>query len=205
MRAGGLHAYDGHLHQSDLAVRTAAANAVADAVLQFKQQLEALGLPVPRVVLGGTPTFPIYAALGEDEGSYLECSPGTCVFWDAGYAQSFPDLSFMNAAALLTRVVSKPGPDLLCLDLGHKSVASEMPQPRIVFPAFPDAQFIAHNEEHLVLKSPRAERFPIGTALYGIPWHICPTVALHSSVYVVQNRRVVEEWPVVARARKLTI
>jgi D-serine deaminase-like pyridoxal phosphate-dependent protein len=111
----------------------------------------------------------------------------------------------LNAAALLTRVVSKPGPDLLCLDLGHKSVASEMPQPRVIFPELPDAQFVAHNEEHLVLRTQRAAEFPIGTALYGIPWHICPTVALHSSAYVVEGQRVTAEWPVVARARKITI
>lgn len=198
LRAGGLHAYDGHLHQTDFNARTIAAKQVANAVLQFKRLLE--GVPFPRVVMGGTPTFPCYAKL---DG--IECSPGTCVLWDAGYREHFPDLPFTTAAALLTRVVSKPGPDLLCLDLGHKAVASEMPHPRVVFPALPDAQFVAHNEEHLVLRTPRAAEFPIGTALYGIPWHICPTVALHSSVYVVQNRRVVEEWPVVARARKLTI
>ena len=42
-------------------------------------------------------------------------------------------MEFLHAAVLLTRIVSKPGIDLLCLDLGHKAVASEMPQPRIKF------------------------------------------------------------------------
>jgi D-serine deaminase-like pyridoxal phosphate-dependent protein len=198
--AGGMHAYDGHLHQSDLAARTEAATVVANAVLQFKRQLETFGLPIPRLVMGGTPTFPCYAKL---DG--VECSPGTCVLWDAGYAEHFPDLAFLNAAALLARVISRPGPELLCLDLGHKAVASEMPQPRVVFPALPDAQFVAHNEEHLVLRTPRADEFPIGTALYGIPWHICPTVALHGSAYVVEDRRVTAEWPIIARARKLSV
>jgi D-serine deaminase-like pyridoxal phosphate-dependent protein len=198
LRMGGLHAYDGHLHQSDLNARTIDAKKVANQVLQFKRLLE--GVPFPRVVMGGTPTFPYYAKL-----DWVECSPGTCVLWDAGYEQHFPDLQFLNAAALLTRVVSKPGPDLLCLDLGHKAVASEMPQPRVVFPALPDAEFVAHNEEHLVMRTPHAARFPIGSALYGIPWHICPTVALHGSAYVVEDQRVTAEWPVVARARKLSI
>ena len=200
LRPGGIHAYDGHLHQTDLTARTAAAKFIADAVLLIEKLFKTSGLPCPRIVMGGTPTFPCYAALDE-----VECSPGTCVLWDAGYAEHFPDLHFLHAAALLTRVVSRPGPDLLCLDLGHKAVASEMPQPRVVFPALPDAQFVAHNEEHLVLRTPRAVEFPIGTALYGIPWHICPTVALHGSVYVVESNRVTAEWPVVARARKLSI
>lgn len=200
LRPGGLHAYDGHLHQSDPTARTNAAAAVAESVLRFQQQLVSQNLPVPRVVMGGTPTFPCYAALRD-----VECSPGTCVLWDAGYAEHFPDLDFLNAAALLTRVVSRPGPDLLCLDLGHKAVASEMPQPRVVFPTLPDAEFVAHNEEHLVLRTRRAGLFPIGTALYGIPWHICPTVALHGSAYIVEDRRVTAEWPIIARARKLSV
>jgi D-threonine aldolase len=200
LRHGGLHAYDGHLHQPELAARTAAAKAVADAVLLVKQLYDTAGLPLPRVVMGGTPTFPYYATLPD-----VECSPGTCVLWDAGYAVRFPDLQFLNAAALLTRVVSKPGIDLLCLDLGHKAVASEMSQPRVVFPELPDAEFVAHNEEHLVLRTPRASHFPLGTALYGYPWHICPTVALHDRVYVVEDRRVTAEWTVVARARKLSV
>jgi len=200
LRPGGLHAYDGHVHQSNLTTRTAAAKLIANSVLLIEQLLKTAGLPVPRVVMGGTPTFPYYSKL---DG--VECSPGTCVLWDAGYAEHFPDLDFLNAAALLTRVVSRPGPDLLCLDLGHKAVASEMPQPRVVFPALPDAQFVAHNEEHLVLKTPRAAEFPIGTTLYGIPWHICPTVALHGSAYIVEDQRVTAEWPIVARARKLSV
>ena len=40
-------------------------------------------------------------------------------------------MEFLHAAVLLTRVVSKPAKDLICLDLGHKAVGSEMPQPRI--------------------------------------------------------------------------
>ena len=35
-----------------------------------------------------------------------------------------------------------------------------------------------HSEEHLVLETPRAAEFKIGDVLYGVPWHICPTVAL---------------------------
>jgi len=32
----------------------------------------------------------------------------------------------------MTRVISKPAPDTLCLDLGHKSIASENPLDRRV-------------------------------------------------------------------------
>ena len=199
VRPGGLHAYDGHLHQADRAERTVAADAGFALVSALRDELQRDGLPVPRIVCGGTPTFPIHA---HREG--VECSPGTCVLWDAGYAKKIHDLDFLHAAVLLTRVISRPASNRLCLDLGHKAVASEMPQPRVIFPALPDAQPVVHSEEHLVIETARAAEFPVGTALYGIPWHICPTTALHDSVQVVRGGRVVEQWRVEARARRLT-
>ena len=196
---GGLHAYDGHLHQSDLAERTRACDDAFAPVRTLADDLRAEQLPVPCLVVGGTPTFPIHARRPE-----VECSPGTCVLWDAGYASHLPDLDFLCAASLLTRVISRPGPGRLCLDLGHKAVASEMPQPRVVFPALPDAQVVMHNEEHMVIESRRADDFPVGSVLSGIPWHICPTMALHSFVHVVHAHLATEVWPVTARTRHLT-
>lgn len=198
LRAGGLHAYDGHLRQNALPDRIAAA---ADGIARtdaLRAELLGLGLPVPRVIAGGTPTFPVHARRPD-----VECSPGTCVLSDASYATQFPDLDFLHAAVLLTRVISRPGTNRLCLDLGHKSVASEMPHPRAIFPAIPDARGVTHSEEHLVIETARAADFPVGTVLYALPWHICPTVALHDRVQIVRDRRRVDEWPVIARARRL--
>ena len=197
---GGLHAYDGHIHDTDVAERAAACEAAFAPVAVLRRKLERENLSVPRVVAGGTPTFPMHARRAD-----VECSPGTCVFWDAGYARMFPDLDFLPAAVLLTRVVSKPAPNRLCLDLGHKAVASEMPHPRVVFLNLDDATPVMHSEEHLVIETPRADAFAIGDVLYGVPWHICPTVALHSEVIVVRNQRAEERWKVAARNRALTV
>lgn len=197
--AGGLHAYDGHLHQSDVEERGAACEEAFAPVEALRVRLAREGLPVPVVVAGGTPTFPWHA-----RRAGVECSPGTCVLWDAGYADHLPDMDFLPAAVLLTRVISRPADDRLCLDLGHKAVASEMPHPRVVFPALPEARVVMHNEEHLVLETPRAGGFPVGSVVYGIPWHICPTVALHCHVQVAKRGEVLERWPVVARTRQIT-
>jgi D-serine deaminase-like pyridoxal phosphate-dependent protein/enamine deaminase RidA (YjgF/YER057c/UK114 family) len=200
LRAGGLHAYDGHLHQTDPIERAAACEKAFAPVLKLRDELVALGLTVPRIVTGGTPTFPFHPARPE-----VECSPGTSVLWDAGYTTHFPDLNYRIAAALLTRIVSKPGENRLCLDLGHKAVASEMPQPRVVFPALPDAVPVAHNEEHLVIETPDAAQFSVGATLIAIPWHICPTVALHAEAVVIEAGKVARNEPIAARARKITI
>ena len=44
-----------------------------------------------------------------------------------------------------------------------------------------------------------------GDVLYGIPVHVCPTVALHQYAHIVRDGRVTERWPVIARDRKLTV
>lgn len=214
---GGLHAYDGHLHDADPAARCARAADGLARVLRLRDRLRADGLPVPRIVVGGTPTFPCHAASTEPD---LELSPGTIVFWDAGYAAGLPDLSFLAAALLLTRVISKPG-SRVCLDLGHKAVASEMPHPRALLvppqagetaPRAPgldlpylDARFVGHSEEHLVIETPFADRLRVGDHLYAVPWHVCPTVAHHGLAHVVRDGRVVERWRVTARERMLTV
>ena len=200
VRAAGLHMYDGHVRGPDVDARRRASDEAFAQVRAMREALAAESLAVPSVVAGGTPTFPFHAAR---DG--VECSPGTTVFWDAGYASSLPDLPFEPAIVLLTRVVSRPTPDRLCLDLGHKAVASENPHPRVTLFGLEDATAVGHSEEHLVLETPRAAEFPVGTALYGVPWHVCPTVALHDRAVVVRDGRATERWDVVARARTLTI
>ena len=197
---GGLHVYDGQHRQRDLAERTASCEAAFEPILAMRRELEAAGLPVPRLVAGGTPAFPIHAR-HEDR----ECSPGTCVFWDASYSGKFPDLDFLYAAVMLTRVVSKPGEQRICLDLGYKAIASDNPDPRVVLLDLPDAKTVVHNEEHLVVESPEAGRYRVGDVLYGIPFHVCPTTALHREVVVVENHRAVDRWTVAARDRRITV
>jgi D-serine deaminase-like pyridoxal phosphate-dependent protein len=200
LRAVGLHAYDGHIHDTDLSERRARCRAALEPVLALCDRLRGAGLEVLRVVSGGTPTFPLLAARAD-----VECSPGTSVLWDYGYASSLPDLDFLCAAALLTRVTSRPAPNRLCLDLGHKAVGAEMAQPRAIVLGLEDAKIVGHSEEHLVLETPRAADYPPGSVLYAVPWHICPTVNLHSEVVLVQDGRATERWPVVARSRRLTV
>jgi D-serine deaminase-like pyridoxal phosphate-dependent protein len=199
----GIHAYDGHQKAGDLADRGAAVAAEHAVVLSLRDQLEGRGLPVPRLVLGGTPTFPLHARF---EAPGVECSPGTCVLHDAGYGAAFPDLPFLPAALLLTRVISRPRPGRICLDLGHKAVAGDPPAgARVRIPDLSDASYPIHSEEHLVVDTAAAPDLPVGTPLLAIPTHICPTCALHRQAWVVDDGRVVETWEVAARDRVIGI
>jgi D-serine deaminase-like pyridoxal phosphate-dependent protein len=198
----GLHAYDGHLGATDLAERSAQCDAAFAPVAQLANRLRGAGCDVWEIVAGGSPTFPVHA---RRDDFAIQLSPGTTVLWDAGYASRFPDLSFLPAAVLLTRVVSKPTPNRLCLDLGHKAVGSEMPQPRAVFLNLPDATPVMHSEDHLVVETPHAAGIAVGDGFYALPWHVCPTVALHEEVWVVENQRASARWTVTARKRRLEV
>jgi len=200
LRAVGLHVYDGHIQDSDPAARAAACEKAIGPVFAFRDQLQAAGLSVPVLVAGGTPTLPMHARRGD-----VECSPGTCVLWDFSYADMLRDLDFLVAALVLTRVISKPGGSRICLDLGHKAIAAENPHPRVRLLGLEDAQFVTHSEEHLVIETPQAGQFNVGEVLYGIPRHICPTVALHSEAVVIRDGQAVERWKVAARERRLTV
>ncbi len=203
LRPGGLHWYDGHNHQENLSEREAAVRQqLAPLRALHKTLVEEQGLPVPRVVLGGTPTFPIHNRM---DLPGVECAPGTCVLHDHGYGTRFQDLSgFTPAALLLTRVISRPTPTRVTLDLGTKAVASDPPAgKRCVLLDVPDYEPVLQNEEHFVIETPAAGRFQPGDEVLAVPTHICPTCALHRSAYVVEDGRVAAEWPIVARDRVL--
>jgi len=200
LRPGGLHAYDGHLHDPDHTALVKAAARTFQPVLDLSALLLAEGQAVPKIIASGTPTFPLYV-----QHANVEVGCGTTALWDFGQAQVCPDLDFLNAALLLTRVISKPAPNHLCLDLGHKAVASEMPHPRVRLLGLEDAGFVMHSEEHLVIETPHAPEFSIGSVLYALPRHICPTMALHHEVWAVHDGRADQRWEITARRRHITI
>lgn len=203
VRPGGLQFYDGHNHQANLAERTTAVADVWKQGSSMRDRLVKLGLPVPRLVAAGTPSFPVLAKIDDPT---LELSPGTTVLHDASYMRSFPDLPFKPAALLLTRCVSRPAPGLLTFDLGNKSLAADPPrEKRAWFPDIPDAEAIMHSEEHLVIKTADAEKWSPGDETLVMPGHICPCCALHKRVTVVSGGRVVDTWDVASRDRVLTV
>lgn len=199
----GMHCYDGHRHESSRDVRSAETAPVDKVIEELKAKLLAEGLCCDTLVMGGTPSFPCHA---EMTGEFL--SPGTCVIQDAGYRASYPDLPFTPGAAVLTRVVSRPSADTFTLDMGTKAVASDPAPERAVIVGMEYAKTVLQNEEHWVVRVPEEhvkDIPPIGTELFAIPTHVCPTSALYPAVPAVENGQITGWWTVAARDRKLTI
>ncbi|MBL8891684.1 MAG: D-TA family PLP-dependent enzyme [Planctomycetaceae bacterium] len=199
LRPVGLHAYDGHVRAADMNLRREQWQAVVEQTLNLVGRIEASSKRPAKIVAGGSSTSWLWL-----EVPGVEVGAGTMALWDYGQTLTCPESEMVHAAVLAARVISRPQPDLLCLDLGHKAVAAEMPQPRVHWFGLEDARPVLQSEEHLVLQTPRAASFPVGSVCYGLPHHICPTTALYDEVWTIEQGQAVGRWPVVARGRQLT-
>ncbi|MEM7373336.1 MAG: D-TA family PLP-dependent enzyme [Bacteroidota bacterium] len=201
IQVNGIHVYDGHFRQSEFANRKSKVDDAFAAVLEFKDQLISQGVQVPNIIVGGSPTFPVHAMRND-----VDLSPGTYVFWDVGYGEICAELPFLPAAILLTRIISKPGGNRLCLDLGHKAVGAENPiQNRVRFLNAKVLAYLGQSEEHLVVEVADATAHQVGDIWYGIPYHVCPTVALYQEGNIVEAGEVTDRWMVVARDRRILV
>lgn len=197
----GFHAYDGHNRVSDLAERTAQCDKDFHQVEQLRRKIMQEENELPLLVAGGTPTFSIHS-----KKENIECSPGTFVFWDKGYQDSLPEQDFLCAALVLTRVVSLPNENKICIDLGYKSIASENElQNRVYFLNHPTLKPLSHSEEHMVVSVDKAHGFKIGDILYALPVHICPTVALYEFASVVENAQFKNSWAILGRNKMINV
>jgi D-serine deaminase-like pyridoxal phosphate-dependent protein len=192
----GLHAYDGHIRDVDFEMKKQKCNEAFAAVKKLNESLR-----LPTIVMGGSPAFSVHC-----KRKNIECSPGTFVYWDKGYTDLCPEQKFLPAIVLVTRVISLPSPNKICTDLGHKSVGAENEITRRVFFLNTEGlKPVGQSEEHLVLETSEDHSFKIGNIFYGLPYHVCPTVALYERVYTIENGKVTGEWENVARDRKISL
>ncbi|MCX2680505.1 D-TA family PLP-dependent enzyme [Galbibacter sp. EGI 63066] len=198
--AKGFHVYDGHLRNPDFDKRKKDCDAAFEKVVALKNRLKDIDVEVKEIIAGGSPSFPVHAIRKD-----VDLSPGTVLLWDAGYGGLFPEMKMLTAAVLMTRIISKPSKGILTSDLGHKSLASEMPFPRVELLNASDLEQVSQSEEHFVFKTENPGDYKIGDVLYAIPMHICPTVAKYQELMVVENNKVVNQWKVAARGQKITV
>lgn len=195
----GLHAYDGHIVDPDINIRIKQAEEGFKSVLSFRDEMAGEGFRSLQLLAGSTPTLHYYIYQME-----VECCSGTFIYWDQHYKNSYPELPFEFAALVVTRVISKPSMDTVCLDLGYKAISSENEiSERVEFLNLSPTKFLSHSEEHLLVKT--QSQHNIAEEIYGVPYHIGRTCNLYESVAVVAHQRVEGFWKNVARARRLTI
>ena len=187
---GGLHLYDGHDNLSEPNARQAAAERHIRDAQRLKAALESEGWAVPRVVGGGSFSSLYYA---RTEGMYG--SPGTCVYWDAGYGSKMAELPFKWAALVLTQVIDRyPEHQTLTTDLGTKAISDDGPlATRAKLLQNPKAELTRQNEEHGVFawSGPQPE---VGDYLLAVPWHVCPTTIRYPGAHVIDGHGQVADY-----------
>ena len=181
--ASGIHLYDGHDNYSDLDRREAEAQRHIESLQEFQQQIESAGMPVPCVVGGGSWSFPYYA---RTEGMYG--SPGTFIYWDAGYSTDMPDRPFRCAALIMTQVVDRfPDAGTFTTDLGCKGISSDLLlEERAYLLGHDTAELVSQSEEHGVFQL-HGELPQVGDYLLTVPGHICPTTIRYPGSHVIDS------------------
>jgi len=202
----GLHFYDGNTTEPDLAERTKRAHERYGDLLAIVAAMEAKGIPIEEVVTSGTPALPCslsYPPLWK--GSFLHrVSPGTVVYNDASSLDQLPDAYVLApAVAVISRIISHPKRGIATCDAGHKSVSVDSGVPNCLTLGHPELRALKPSEEHLPFEVEGALDGPaIGTVLYLIPRHVCPTVNNFDRAAVVERGKVIGVEAVTARGRE---
>jgi D-serine deaminase-like pyridoxal phosphate-dependent protein len=192
----GLHAYDGHITDADKTTRFEKAGVGFEKVKKLENAISNLGFDDIRIAAGSTPTIQFYSQQKD-----VECSPGTFIYWDQHYRELYPELGFRNAAIVVTRIISKPSTDAVCLDLGYKAISSESAaNERVYFPYYPGAEVLSQSEEHL-LANLHSTSAKVGDVIYGLPFHIGRTCNLYEGCAVVEGHQIIDKWLHTARRR----
>jgi D-serine deaminase-like pyridoxal phosphate-dependent protein len=138
-----------------------------------------------------------------------EIRPGTYVFYDRMQARLGACSLDECAAVVVCTAVSRPTRDLIIIDGGSKTFATDVApgaEPlnlegygHVV--GYPRAVLERLTEEHGMLWVDEDCDLEVGDTLQIIPNHICSTVNLHDEVYLVGEDGVVEQTQVAARGK----
>lgn len=163
------------------------------------------GLEIKDVSGGSTPTAENVAQV---EG-ITEIRPGTYVFNDR-MQMGYKVCRFEDCAAkVVATVVSIPSEDLLVIDGGSKTFATDV-QPNsepLKLDGF--GECANHHEgvlerlteEHGMVRVPPGQSFQVGDTIEIIPNHICSTINLHDAVYFKKEDGSLEKLAVSARGK----
>ena len=201
----GLHYYDGHLSKFSLPERTEQAHRGYDRLMEIVAAVAKAGIDTPEVITAGTPAFPCSLSYEPFVAAPFvhRVSPGTVVYCDATSLTQLPaEYGYVPAAAVMTRVVSRPAPGIVTCDAGHKTVSADAGVPTCAVLAHPELEPLAPSEEHLPIKVRGGTAPVIGETLFLVPRHVCPTVNNFDEAVIVQSGYALRVEAVSARGRE---
>jgi D-serine deaminase-like pyridoxal phosphate-dependent protein len=201
----GLHWYDGHISNSSPAEREKQAHEGYSRLLAVVRGVEAAGVPVEEVITSGTPATPAGVSYPGFTGARFRhrVSPGTVVYNDVSSLRQLEAFDYRPAALVLATVISHPLERQITCDAGHKSVSADAGVPTCAVIGHPEYQPLKPSEEHLPIEIPAGAEVPaIGSKLYLMPRHVCPTVNNFDQALMIRAGRVAGVESVTARGHE---
>lgn len=206
IRFRGVHYYDGQLSKYEAPEREVIAHRGYRQLLKIIAALNAVGFNVEEVITAGTPAFPCTISYpGFADPAFIHrASPGTVIYGDCSSLSQLPlEFGYRIAAVVLTTVVSHPCTGKITCDAGHKTVSADAGTPTCAVLGRPDLIPQKPSEEHLPIEvSTALPRPEIGSLLYLIPRHVCPTVNNFDNALIIKSAEITSIEPVTARGRE---
>jgi D-serine deaminase-like pyridoxal phosphate-dependent protein len=186
----GLMGYEGHCaSEPDDALRAAGAGRAMSRLADAAAACRGAGLEVGIVSAGATGTFEVTGAATE----VTEVQAGSYVLMDHFHAPLVDGFGF--ALTVMATVIGRHG-DLLVLDAGRKSVDTSL---RPLEPPDPRATLAFVHEEHVGFRYTGEAPGAVGDRVHIVPGYAPTTVNLFGAYHVVEDGRVIDVWPVLAR------
>ena len=201
----GVFSHDGHSYKAkDKRECEQIFKVSTERTLKFADIAREFGYENFTVSIGSTPSL-----INDFEipKGVTELRPGTYIFMDASQANAYGSFD-MNAASVLSVVISRPTAIRTILDAGAKALTKERRSEG--FCTTPGMGLIAEHEvwidslfdEHaIILNEKFAKSVRVGDLVRIYPNHICPVVNLYDYAYLVSGDEVCEKVPVLARGR----
>jgi D-serine deaminase-like pyridoxal phosphate-dependent protein len=186
----GLMGYEGHCaSEADERIRVEEAMRSMALLASAADDCRRAGLQVSTVSAGATGTFEVTGGAA----SVTEVQAGSYVFMDRFHE---PVATGFEFALTVAATVIGRHEDLLVLDVGRKSVDVSL---RPLEPMDPRATLAFIHEEHAGLLYEGPAPGVIGDRVSFVPGYAPTTVNLFGTYHVVEDDRVVDVWPVLAR------
>lgn len=201
----GIFSHEGHTYKADsVADCCAKAQAAYAKTVRAAELIRSLGADIDTVSIGATPSV----MNGSSFEGITELRLGTYIFFDVGQSNAIHDFSHC-AATVLASVISKPEGNRVVLDTGAKALVSQNRPTGICatagFGAIKGAEDITIEnlfDEHGVLNSEKFKNLvSVGDKIEVIPSHVCPTVNLYDTAYLVSNGKVIRTLPIACRGK----
>jgi D-serine deaminase-like pyridoxal phosphate-dependent protein len=205
VRLKGVFCHEGHTYGAkDAAECVRLAEESQEVVVGAAKALWEEGMPIDVISIGATPAM----LLAPIHPEVTEIRPGTYIFMDVGQAGVTGDFS-RCAASVLSSVISKPTTSRVVFDAGAKALTMQRREGGIchtvgfgALKACPEVRLSRLFDEHAILEDHNfSAQVALGDKIEIVPNHICPTVNLYDSIYLVAQGQVIRKITVLCRGK----